>query len=142
MMEREAAMQVDARTMKSVVFLGEPAGDGFRADGTAFFLSVTEEDAEDFVYLVACRHVVRPFKDREQTEPDDSSIWIRVNRSGSRPLHQQRTTHWDCEYGSTLSCERKVPGPDATGNRHAAPVHAHEAKPDPEGTALPIEDHV
>ena len=97
MMEREADMQVDARTMKSVVFLGEPAGNGFRADGTAFFLSVTEEDAKEFVYLVSCRHVVRPFTDREQTEPDNSSIWIRVNRKRSSPrLYETKRSEWIC----------------------------------------------
>ncbi len=97
MVEREAAMQVDTRTMKSVVFLGEPAVNEFRADGTAFFLSVTEEDAKDFVYLVTCRHVVRPFKNREQTEPDDSSIWIRVNTKRSSPkLYETRRSEWIC----------------------------------------------
>lgn len=97
MMEREAAMQIDATTMKSVVFLGEPADSGFRAVGTAFFLSVTEEDSKDFVYLVACRHVVTPFKDREQTEPDDRSIWIRVNRKRSSPrLYETKRSEWIC----------------------------------------------
>ena len=99
MMEREVAMQVDERTMKCVAFVGESGTGGFRADGTAFFLSVTEEGAQDFVYLVTCRHNVHPhvMGGADTPERNDDPIWVRVNRKVSRPkIYETRRGDWIC----------------------------------------------
>lgn len=78
MLQREAAMQVDEGMLKCSVFLGTPNERGFAADGSGFFMFVSEEEM-DFTYVITCRHVIRPFEPPRSTVPNADSIWIRVN---------------------------------------------------------------
>ena len=59
-MEREAEMQIDEGILKCSVFLGAPNERGFGAEGSGFFVYLTEEEL-DFTYVVTCRHVIHPF---------------------------------------------------------------------------------
>lgn len=106
-------MQVDKRIMRSVAFLGIQAGDTFIAQGTGFFLRVTEE-YETFSYIVTCRHVVDPFFVVAGKEtPNDEPIWIRVNRTNREPkTYQTRRSDWVCHPKSKRSidiCVHEIP---------------------------------
>lgn len=95
-LEREAGMRVEKRILGSVVFLGSQTGDGFRAEGAAFFLHLTVEEMS-FVYLVSCRHVVKPFGDRLNEIPNDLSISIRIDRKRAMPkIYEAKRSEWVC----------------------------------------------
>ncbi len=75
--ERQSHMQIDDIILKCTAFVGVPTEQGFHAEGTAFFVSVTQRDL-DFYYVVTCRHVIKNFR--------ETAIWIRVNRKDKPPL--------------------------------------------------------
>lgn len=77
-MEREAEMQIDEGILKCSVFLGAPNERGFGAEGSGFFVYLTEEEL-DFTYVVTCRHVIQPFDPPGSTNLNPGKIWIRAN---------------------------------------------------------------
>jgi hypothetical protein len=79
-----ADMQVHWHILKTTAFLGVPTERGFCAEGTCFFLSVTESNL-DFIYLVTCAHVVQPFLDRRSNNPNPEKIYLRMNRKAAPP---------------------------------------------------------
>jgi hypothetical protein len=84
MAAKEAAMQVHWQILKCTAFLGTPVQNAFYAEGTCFFLSISE-DGRDFFYVVTCRHVVQPFLSRRGNEKNPESLWIRMNRKSGTP---------------------------------------------------------
>ncbi len=85
MAEKEAAdMQVHWHVLMTTAFLGTPTESGFYAEGTCFFLAVTEDDL-DFIYVVTCAHVVQPFIARRSDEPNPEKIYLRMNRKNGPP---------------------------------------------------------
>jgi Trypsin-like peptidase domain len=81
--EKEAAMQVDDYILNCTVFLGCPTTHGFSAEGTGFLLHLPVDDM-GFLYIVTCRHVVRPTQSLRDETPNNDDIWIRINRSGGK----------------------------------------------------------
>jgi hypothetical protein len=81
---QEEEMQVHKQILDSVVFLGWPSGNGFVAHGTAFVVTI-REGSFAFAYFVTCKHVVEPYKDRFDKEPNDKPIYIRVNQLDGPP---------------------------------------------------------
>jgi hypothetical protein len=69
-LERQANMQVHELMLSGAAFIGTPTERGFNAEGTGFFLSVTQ-DGLAFTYLITCRHVL--------TNLGGTSPCIRVN---------------------------------------------------------------
>ena len=102
-MGEEAAMQVDEGVLKCAVFLGVPTERGFCADGSGFFMFITEEDL-DFTYVVTCRHVVRPFEPRRSTTPNPEKIWIRANTRKDHKPREIPTVRgdWICHQDKSL----------------------------------------
>ena len=89
-------MQVDELFLNCTAFLGVPTESGFLADGTAFFLDITVDETS-FVYLVSCRHVVKPFKSDRKPTPNDDPIWIRVSTKGGEPkTYKTKRSDWVC----------------------------------------------
>jgi hypothetical protein len=85
MAAREAAdMQVHWHVLMTTAFLGTPTESGFYAEGTCFFLAVSEGDL-DFIYVVTCAHVVQPFVARHSNEPNPQKIYLRINRKNGPP---------------------------------------------------------
>ena len=55
MILREADMQIDSQFIHSAAFIGVQTERGFRAEGTCFFINVTEEE-QTFPYIVTAGH--------------------------------------------------------------------------------------
>lgn len=70
-------MLVPDEVRKSVVFVCHRDENGFKLDGTAFFVGVTVEEPEilHFGYLVTAKHVIVGAKERTS----DNKLWLRVN---------------------------------------------------------------
>ena len=86
-------MQIDDQVIHRAGFLGVPMGIGFYAEGTCFFLSLTEEEL-DFHYAVTARNIVKPF-DVRTNEPNANPIWMRLQRNSAAPLEiETRRSEW------------------------------------------------
>jgi hypothetical protein len=108
--EREADMQIDERMLRCTAFLGVPTERGFSAEGTGFFLQVPLEGLA-FLYMVSCRHVVRPTRSLRDKTPNDDPIWIRANRTGRlpKPIETKRSD-WLYDLDNTIDvCVYPVP---------------------------------
>jgi hypothetical protein len=93
-------MQIDHQIIHCAAFLGMPTERGFSAEGTCFFLNVNRKDRSLLTYLVSARHVVRPFIDNRLKEPNQESIWVRVQRkAGLAPgLFETKRKDWICHH--------------------------------------------
>jgi hypothetical protein len=95
--ERCEAMQVDDQILNRTVFLVQPSSYGFTADGTGFLMDV-ECEGMSFLYVVTCRHVVRPTVSVRDLAPNTEPIWIRINREGDKPPKTIETKRSDWLY--------------------------------------------
>jgi hypothetical protein len=77
-------MQIDEEILLCVGFIGAPSERGFVADGTCFFVHLTEE-TESFHYVVTARHLVRPIKFGQELLSLDGDVRIRVSRETKSP---------------------------------------------------------
>jgi hypothetical protein len=101
--ERKEWMQVDSGIPKCIGFLGAQNARGFGAEGTAFFVFVTQEEL-DFTYMVTCRHVVRPFDPSRSSDPNPAKIWVRAATKRGHPPRLIETIRgdWICHPDRTV----------------------------------------
>jgi len=89
-------MQVDDEIIHCTAFLGQEVSHGFAAEGTCFFLAVTEGE-HSFPYLVSARHVVRPFSSDRDMTLNPAPIWVRAHTNlGRACLIETPRRDWVC----------------------------------------------
>lgn len=95
------------------VFLYVQSTNGKEPAGTAFFLSVPWEGAEDgrWDYLVTARHVIEDIREKGE----DSQVWLRVNaKSGGTRFLETPLKYWDSHPDDSvdLAMAHVILGPD------------------------------
>jgi hypothetical protein len=124
--EVRADMAIDDLILRCAAFAGFPTTHGFCAEGSAFFVSVREEDVA-FVYVVSCTHVVRPFRDKRTREPNADSIWIRSHYGAGPPsLFKTRRSDWTChpDYKNVDICVHGFNVAENIEPRHIASINS------------------